>query len=82
MMGITLRYPYEVRKQPGYFENIKDEECRKICSIWRTDEFGRKDRATRATGAASWNPSVTPEQMSSAAKIGRRSRPEQPHGTL
>ena len=29
MMGITLRYPYEVRKQSDYFEDIKDEKVPK-----------------------------------------------------
>jgi hypothetical protein len=60
MMGITLRYPYEVRKQSGYFEDIKDEKVPKdmldLAPRRCTDEFGRKDRATRAIGAASWKP--------------------------
>jgi len=25
MMGVTLRYPYEVRKEDDYFDDIKDE---------------------------------------------------------
>jgi DNA end-binding protein Ku len=29
MMGITLRYPYEVRKQSDFFEDIKDEKVPK-----------------------------------------------------
>src|SRR6201997_2160452 len=29
MMGITLRYPYEVRKQSDYFADIKDEKVPK-----------------------------------------------------
>jgi DNA end-binding protein Ku len=29
MMGITLRYPYEVRKEKDYFEDIKDEKVPK-----------------------------------------------------
>jgi DNA end-binding protein Ku len=29
MMGITLRYPYEVRKQSDYFEDIKEEKVPK-----------------------------------------------------
>ena len=29
MMGITLRYPYEVRKQAEYFEDIEDEKVPK-----------------------------------------------------
>jgi DNA end-binding protein Ku len=29
MMGITLRYPYEVRKQKDYFDDIKDEKVPK-----------------------------------------------------
>jgi DNA end-binding protein Ku len=29
MMGITLRYPYEVRKQSEYFEDIKNEKVPK-----------------------------------------------------
>jgi DNA end-binding protein Ku len=29
MLGITLRYPYEVRKQADYFEEIKDEKITK-----------------------------------------------------
>ena len=29
MLGVTLRYPYEVRKQSDYFEEIKDEKVPK-----------------------------------------------------
>jgi DNA end-binding protein Ku len=29
MLGVTLRYPYEVRKQADYFEDIKDEKVPK-----------------------------------------------------
>src|SRR5580698_4814804 len=29
MMGVTLRYPYEVRKEKDYFEDIKDEKVPK-----------------------------------------------------
>jgi DNA end-binding protein Ku len=29
MMGITLRYPYEVRKEKDYFDDIKDEKVPK-----------------------------------------------------
>ena len=29
MMGVTLRYPYEVRKQADYFDDIKDEKVPK-----------------------------------------------------
>lgn len=29
MLGVTLRYPYEVRKQADYFEEIKDEKVPK-----------------------------------------------------
>jgi len=29
MLGITLRYPYEVRKEKDYFEDIKDEKVPK-----------------------------------------------------
>ena len=29
MMGVTLRYPYEVRKQEDYFEDIEDEKVPK-----------------------------------------------------
>ena len=29
MMGITLRYPYEVRKEEDYFDDIKDEKIPK-----------------------------------------------------
>src|SRR5439155_12962397 len=29
MMGVTLRYPYEVRKEEHYFDDIKDEKIPK-----------------------------------------------------
>src|SRR5207302_5763561 len=29
MMGVTLRYPYEVRKEEDYFDDIKDEKIPK-----------------------------------------------------
>jgi Ku protein len=29
MMGVTLRYPYEVRKEEEYFDEIKDEKIPK-----------------------------------------------------
>ena len=29
MLGVTLRYPYEVRKQADYFDDIKDEKVPK-----------------------------------------------------
>jgi Ku protein len=29
MMGVTLRYPYEVRKEDDYFDDIKDEKIPK-----------------------------------------------------
>jgi DNA end-binding protein Ku len=33
MMGITLRYPYEVRKAKDYFDDTR--RSRRICSTWR-----------------------------------------------
>ena len=42
IMGVTLRYPYEVRKEAEYFDDIPDEKVTKerICStspsiLWR-----------------------------------------------
>jgi DNA end-binding protein Ku len=29
MMGVTLRYPYEVRKESEYFDEIPDEKVAK-----------------------------------------------------
>ena len=29
LLGVTLRYPYEVRKEADYFEDIKDEKVPK-----------------------------------------------------
>src|SRR6516165_1702723 len=34
LLGITLRYPYEVRKEDEYFEDIPDEKLQKTCWSW------------------------------------------------
>ena len=34
LLGITLRYPYEVRKEEEYFDDIPDEKFRRTCSSW------------------------------------------------
>jgi DNA end-binding protein Ku len=33
MLGITLRYPYEVRKESNYFDDIRMREFPRTCSI-------------------------------------------------
>jgi DNA end-binding protein Ku len=37
LLGITLRYPYEMRKEKDYFADIADEmrSCLRKCSTWR-----------------------------------------------
>ena len=36
ILGITLRYPYEIRKEAEYFDEISDEKSPRTCSIWRS----------------------------------------------
>ena len=31
LLGITLRYPYEVRKQSEYFDDIRTRRSRRTC---------------------------------------------------
>jgi DNA end-binding protein Ku len=34
LLGATLRYPYEVRKEEDYFDDIPMRRSRRICWIW------------------------------------------------
>jgi DNA end-binding protein Ku len=37
LMGVTLRYPYEVRNEKDYFDDIEDEKVPRTCwSLPRT----------------------------------------------
>ena len=36
LLGVTLRYPYEVRKEQEYFDDIPDEKYRRTCSTLRS----------------------------------------------
>src|SRR5437879_13801740 len=36
LMGTLLRYPYEVRSEKEYFDEIQDVRSRRICSTWRS----------------------------------------------
>ena len=42
MMGVTLRYPYEVRKEDGYFDDIPDEKVPKDMLELATHIVGTK----------------------------------------
>ena len=34
LLGVTLRYPYKVRKEEDYFDDIPMRRSRRICWIW------------------------------------------------
>ena len=43
LLGVTLRYPYEVRKEEEYFDDIPDENYRRTClSLPRTSLRARQ----------------------------------------
>ena len=48
LLGMTLRYPYEVRKEDEYFDGIK-------CWTWRPTSSGRRRLASSLSGLAAFS---------------------------
>jgi non-homologous end joining protein Ku len=46
LLGMLLRYPYEVRDAAEYFDEIQDVKTPKICSIWRSISWSRNPRTS------------------------------------
>ena len=88
MMGVTLRYPYEVRKEDGYFDDIPDEKVPKDMLELATHIVGTKaghfnpekfdDRYEDALQGTAQEEAVGPKDR--AARRARSGESHQPHG--
>ena len=88
LLGVTLRYPYEVRKEAEYFDDIPDEKIPKdmldLASAHRRSKAGQFEAGAirgsirRRTQRAAEEKAVRPEDRGAAGARALQGR--QPHG--